>query len=80
MLLLRNGLRSSRKKMAQSCNQTRKRNTGRRRTKKKTRKRTARTTRVAYSSSGGKIMENIWDEIPEDYTPTLVIYTVNQWD
>lgn len=23
---------------------------------------------------------NIWDEIPDEYEPTLVIYMANQWE
>lgn len=26
-----------------------------------------------------EIETNIWDEIPDEYEPTLVIYTANQW-
>ena len=27
-----------------------------------------------------EVETNIWDEIPDEYEPTLVIYTANQWD
>lgn len=27
-----------------------------------------------------EVETNIWDKIPDEYEPTLVIYTANQWD
>lgn len=27
-----------------------------------------------------EIDTDIWNEIPDNYEPTLVIYTVNQWE
>lgn len=27
-----------------------------------------------------EVETNIWDEIPDEYEPTLVIYTANQWE
>lgn len=26
-----------------------------------------------------EVETNIWNEIPDEYEPTLVIYTANQW-
>ena len=27
-----------------------------------------------------EVETNIWNEIPDEYEPTLVIYTTNQWE